>query len=678
MARRSLRIGAAALVALAALVVPFRLTLEESWVVETRMRRFDHARRSDFADGRVEGGLALGGTESDGRLFLPNAGAGAYTSPPLDLGISASSLGAHWTRAGVGSVALLLRASEDGAAWSEWQALEGEAAEEQGDRRRVLGKLAVGLGGRFAQYRLELRADGAAGPSVHGLDLFALDSATGGHRALRPRLATARARATIKPLGIVGRAQWGADESIRFEESAAGTGAKIWPEQVARVERIVVHHTAGPNVCASPEPYCQRRSVIAINDIYHFHTVGNGWGDIGYNSLVGYDGRIYEGRHGPEPLGTTEPISQPVIGAHALGYNTGTHGISLMGNFELEPVPDLQYDALARMVGWVVRSQLAAAPLDPTAVGDFRRPDGRVRPALATIVGHRDLAEGYVTECPGEQLYRRLDQLRDHVKRIVEWPPLRVDLRARPLGGGAVAYHVLIDNLEPEVVGGLTIKGAVPPNADFVDSWAGSPTRNRGKFDGSVVTWHAPDEALDPGRERREHVFIVRPKPGVDPAAVRTVAWVEFAAPARGVAMSERVGADAPADLVVDPAVAERTAWAGDWTVSRNVPTYYGDAYQVAEAGTGAAAYTWEAPLPTAGAYEVLAWWPEARDRATDAPYTVHARDGARTVRVDQRNRGSRWVSLGTFAFEAGPARVVLSDDANGVVVADAVRFRQG
>lgn len=66
-----------------------------------------------------------------------------------------------------------------------------------------------------------------------------------------------------------------------------------------------------------------------------------------------------------------------------------------------------------------------------------------------------------------------------------------------------------------------------------------------------------------------------------------------------------------------------------------------------------------------------------ASGRATNALYTVFARDGARTVRVDQRERGARWVSLGTFDFAAGPARVVITDDANRVVIADAVRFRR-
>src|ERR671936_81737 len=154
MSRKALRLGAvAALLALVGIVLPLRVTLEQSEVVQTRMRRFDHARPSDFADGEVEGGLVRG-AEGEPALSLPSEGVGAYTSGPIDLGMTATSLGAHWTVARDGSVAVLLRASDDGERWSDWHQLEGEAAAEEGDRRRVLGLLAVGLGGRFAQYRL--------------------------------------------------------------------------------------------------------------------------------------------------------------------------------------------------------------------------------------------------------------------------------------------------------------------------------------------------------------------------------------------------------------------------------------------------------------------------------------------------------------------------------------------
>ena len=57
---------------------------------------------------------------------------------------------------------------------------------------------------------------------------------------------------------------------------------------------------------------------------------------------------------------------------------------------------------------------------------------------------------------------------------------------------------------------------------------------------------------------------------------------------------------------------------------------------------------------------------------------------GTTTVPVSQRNRGvtdvrtGEWASLGTFTFKAGlTGYVELSDNADGYVIADAVRFRR-
>ncbi len=49
---------------------------------------------------------------------------------------------------------------------------------------------------------------------------------------------------------------------------------------------------------------------------------------------------------------------------------------------------------------------------------------------------------------------------------------------------------------------------------------------------------------------------------------------------------------------------------------------------------------------------------------------------GSVTLDMDQQVNGSTWVSLGVFPFAvAQPASVELSDDANGFVMADAVKF---
>ena len=71
-------------------------------------------------------------------------------------------------------------------------------------------------------------------------------------------------------------------------------------------------------------------------------------------------------------------------------------------------------------------------------------------------------------------------------------------------------------------------------------------------------------------------------------------------------------------------------------------------------------------------------------NRASNAPYAVH--DGPLLLarpRVNQQRgpvgtetHGVIFQSLGTFPVRNGPLRVVLSNDADGVVVADAVQVR--
>lgn len=110
------------------------------------------------------------------------------------------------------------------------------------------------------------------------------------------------------------------------------------------------------------------------------------------------------------------------------------------------------------------------------------------------------------------------------------------------------------------------------------------------------------------------------------------------------------------------------------WTVSTGAPGYYGANYQYAEAGTGERTATWNFTIPATGTYEVFAWWAQSSNRATNAPYTIAHAGGTTTVRVDQTTNGGGWYSLGQFAFDAGAGSVVLSNDANGIVIADAIR----
>ena len=108
---------------------------------------------------------------------------------------------------------------------------------------------------------------------------------------------------------IVRRSAWRADESI----------VRAKPAVVDRLEFAVVHHTAGRNA------YSPAESAAIVRGIELFHVKGNGWNDIGYNFLVDRFGTVFEGRGGG--------IDRNVVGAHAEGFNTGSVGVAVIGDY---------------------------------------------------------------------------------------------------------------------------------------------------------------------------------------------------------------------------------------------------------------------------------------------------------------------------------------------------------
>lgn len=62
----------------------------------------------------------------------------------------------------------------------------------------------------------------------------------------------------------------------------------VWPQEHTKdVEKIVIHHTAENNLSDYDDP-------TLLRAIYYYHTVSRGWGDIGYNYIVGQRGTVYQ------------------------------------------------------------------------------------------------------------------------------------------------------------------------------------------------------------------------------------------------------------------------------------------------------------------------------------------------------------------------------------------------
>ena len=123
---------------------------------------------------------------------------------------------------------------------------------------------------------------------------------------------------------------------------------------------------------------------------------------------------------------------------------------------------------------------------------------------------------------------------------------------------------------------------------------------------------------------------------------------------------------------------------AGKWKVSDKAVGFYGTDYAYAYDGDGSSTATFTFQIPTSGNYEIAAQWPAHSSRAPDAPFTL-VNNGVvvDTIRVNQQIDGGQFNLLagaaslkdGTYSLSAGVLEVILSNDADGKVAADAVRI---
>ncbi|WP_158281466.1 golvesin C-terminal-like domain-containing protein [Sediminitomix flava] len=116
----------------------------------------------------------------------------------------------------------------------------------------------------------------------------------------------------------------------------------------------------------------------------------------------------------------------------------------------------------------------------------------------------------------------------------------------------------------------------------------------------------------------------------------------------------------------------------GGWNTSTSQIGYLGANYLHdgnADKGNKKVIYT--AVIPTSGTYEVFTLHTANTNRATNVPFDITHYNGVSTVLVNQQQNHSKWVSLGSYDFAAGPnAKIELkTTGTNGYVIADAIRL---
>lgn len=212
--------------------------------------------------------------------------------------------------------------------------------------------------------------------------------------ATGPLVAEQAAASAAQP-PIITRQAWGAAEKIR----------RCGPDYAEDgVKMAYVHHTVNSN------RYAASRADDLIRGIYAYHVTGRHFCDIAYNFLIDRFGRIYEGRYGG--------MEEPVIGAHAMGFNTGSTGIAALGTFTSSKPPRAMIKAYKRLLAW----RLDVAHVRPTGRATMESAGGYNQKFekgqvvnLPAIVGHR--TTGF-TSCPGTALFKRLRPIRRAAEAI--------------------------------------------------------------------------------------------------------------------------------------------------------------------------------------------------------------------------------------------------------------------
>ena len=251
---------------------------------------------------------------------------------------------------------------------------------------------------------------------------------------------------------IISRAEWWADESIRFRSTPRPTSSsskwekteeQIKAENISKIRndwmtknyplewkyewsnamfgnhyliypdyynhhksKIIIHHTA-----VNYDPNWTIEDVKKeIQDIYKYHTINRDFGDIGYNFLIDQMWNIYEWRAG----------GKWAVGMHASNNNVTSIWICLMWNFQNDTPTVEQMEALVNLTTAIAKYY----HIDPHGYTyTFSTNNDKEPYVVATknpnIMWHKNVK---ATACPWANLYKFLPRIRDEVLlRMKRW-----------------------------------------------------------------------------------------------------------------------------------------------------------------------------------------------------------------------------------------------------------------
>jgi len=236
-------------------------------------------------------------------------------------------------------------------------------------RIRLTRRQFLGLMGVFGA------GTGALCGGVAGVGLIATQSNSIATPTDAPTLIPPTSAPIVEKPPVIDRTQWGAlspDMSARnerglYDKDNNPVGWYIYPDELyGSYQTLVIHHSG----------FYEQDGLSTLLEIQRAHRDDRGWADVGYHFMIDKDGTIYEGR------------DIVVRGVHVEGYNTGSLGVCLMGDFRFEAPSTEQQASTYALNDWIV-----------------------YRTGVTHLAGHKDFND--FTVCPGTFIANQLQNLAD-------------------------------------------------------------------------------------------------------------------------------------------------------------------------------------------------------------------------------------------------------------------------
>ncbi len=329
---------------------------------------------------------------------------GVWMSEKLQVHTVFTGFSAEWVD--TLSAELFYRTSSDGKTWSEWYDLAAAAdvpthfadAVASG---WIVSDLHYGTG-EWLQFQGSARV--SADTPIQG---FAVTTFTIPQHNFNSTVFAGVSTGLAGEIGIIPRERW----LPRSDEVSLNTRKELWEDEYKTIDKIIVHHTAGKLKDVTGDDVITRSDYeVMVRNLYTYHAKKLGWGDVGYNYIIDPLGNIYEGRAGGEGVEGGHTLRSAACNKdrfgkveEAKGFNSGTIGIGILGEYESDTVSIFVQQALTKLVAY----QSALSGIDPEKTSVY---NGEIFP---NVGGHSDFD---CTNCPGSRVAAFLPQLRRDAK----------------------------------------------------------------------------------------------------------------------------------------------------------------------------------------------------------------------------------------------------------------------